>query len=106
MYPDADKQKAKEAKDFKAMRAEVLEMQQICETLQSPVVFNHNDLLSGNVMIPIQVRGLSHHANIMMACALLQQDFAVQLHLHKTRTAIYWTSVHTKADQHATCAAL
>lgn len=51
-YPDADKQKAKEAKDFKAMRSEIQELQQICEKLESPVVFSHNDLLSGNVMIP------------------------------------------------------
>ena len=54
-YPDADKQKAKEAKDFKAMRSEILELQQICEKLESPVVFSHNDLLSGNVMIPHEV---------------------------------------------------
>ena len=54
-YPDADKQKAKEAKDFKAMRSEIQELQQICEKLESPVVFSHNDLLSGNVMIPHEV---------------------------------------------------
>ncbi len=54
-YPDADKQKAKETKDFKAMRSEILELQQICEKLESPVVFSHNDLLSGNVMIPHEV---------------------------------------------------
>ena len=54
-YPDADKQRAKEAKDFKAMRSEILELQQICEKLESPVVFSHNDLLSGNVMIPHEV---------------------------------------------------
>ena len=54
-YPDADHQKAKEATDFKAMRSEILEMQQVCEKLDSPVVFSHNDLLSGNVMIPLQV---------------------------------------------------
>ncbi|KAL3140625.1 hypothetical protein ABBQ32_005194 [Trebouxia sp. C0010 RCD-2024] len=53
-YQDADKQKAKEAKDFAAMRSEVLEMQRICEELQCPVVFSHNDLLSGNVMIPLE----------------------------------------------------
>lgn len=55
-YSDADKQKAKEAKDFTAMRSEILELQQICEKLESPVVFSHNDLLSGNVMIPHEVR--------------------------------------------------
>lgn len=54
-YADARKQKAKDAKDFKAMRSEVLQMQQICEKLQSPIVFTHNDLLSGNVMIPLEV---------------------------------------------------
>lgn len=54
-YPDANKQKAKEAKDFKAMRSETMELQQICEKLESPVVFSHNDLLSGNVMIPHEV---------------------------------------------------
>lgn len=59
-YQDADKQKAKEAKDFAAMRSEVLEMQRICEELQCPVVFSHNDLLSGNVMIPLEVSSSPH----------------------------------------------
>ena len=54
-YQDKGKQKAKDAKDFGAMRSEVLEMQRICEELQSPIVFAHNDLLSGNVMIPLEV---------------------------------------------------
>lgn len=54
-YQDADKQKAKEAKNFDAMRSEVLEMQQICEKLHCPLVFAHNDLLSGNVMVPLEV---------------------------------------------------
>lgn len=53
-YQDAAKQKAKEAKDFAAMRSEVLGMQRICEGLNSPIVFAHNDLLSGNVMIPLE----------------------------------------------------
>ena len=59
-YPDADKQRAKEAKAFKSMRAEILQMQEICEKLQSPVVFSHNDLLSGNVMIPLEVQCCFH----------------------------------------------
>ena len=57
-YPDTKHQAAKEAKDFKGMRTEVLRMQQVCEKLQSSVVFTHNDLLSGNVMIPLQVSTL------------------------------------------------
>lgn len=57
-YPEASKQKAKEAKDFTAMRAEIVEMHQICEELESPVVFSHNDLLSGNVMVPLEVHPL------------------------------------------------
>ena len=58
-YPEASKQKAKEAKDFKAMRAEIVEMHQICEEVESPVVFSHNDLLSGNVMVPLEVHLLA-----------------------------------------------
>lgn len=53
-YPDAGKQKAKEAKDFKAMQSEIMAMQQTCEQLDSPVVFSHNDLLSGNIMVPLE----------------------------------------------------
>lgn len=68
-YQDADKQKAKEAKDFAAMRSEVLEMQRICERLQCPVVFSHNDLLSGNVMIPLEVSSSPHmHGLKLHAC--------------------------------------
>ena len=54
-YPDAEKEKAKEAKNFGNMRSEILHMQQICKKLKSPLVFTHNDLLSGNVMIPLEV---------------------------------------------------
>lgn len=72
-YQDAAKQKAKEAKDFAAMRSEVLGMQRICEGLNSPIVFAHNDLLSGNVMIPLEV-SLSLHSiawSCMQACATI-----------------------------------
>lgn len=69
-YQDADKQKAKEAKDFSAMRSEVLEMQQICEQLQSPVIFAHNDLLSGNIMIPLEVSWFLH-LHGMQVCHVL-----------------------------------
>ena len=69
-YPDAGKQKSKEAKNFGDMRSEVLEMQQICEKLESPIVFTHNDLLSGNVMIPLE-------ASMYSPCALQPA-----LHLH------------------------
>ena len=54
-YPDPAMQQAKEAKDFQGMRTEILQMQQSCEQLHSPVVFTHNDLLSGNVMVPLEV---------------------------------------------------
>ena len=67
-YPDAGKQKAKEAKDFKAMRSELMAMQQTCEQLDSPVVFSHNDLLSGNIMVPLEVCHLLCERQHVCAC--------------------------------------
>lgn len=55
-YPDPQKQQARDAVDFAAMHREILEMQEVCKQLQSPVVWSHNDLLSGNVMVPFEVR--------------------------------------------------
>ena len=55
-YSDPQKQKAKDAVDFAAMEKEILEMQEVCGQLQAPIVWSHSDLLSGNVMIPLEVR--------------------------------------------------
>ena len=89
-YQDAGKQKAKEAKDFSAMRSEVLEMQKMCEQLQSPVVFAHNDLLSGNIMIPLDVSWLLHLHGIRIVTCYAAVAFitaadhgGLGTHLHK-----------------------
>ena len=54
-YLKPDQQKAKDAVDFAALRREIQEMQEVCKQLSAPVVWSHNDLLSGNVMIPAEV---------------------------------------------------
>lgn len=92
-YQDAGKQKAKEAKDFSAMRSEVLEMQQICEQLQSPVVFAHNDLLSGNIMIPLDVSWLLHLHGMRICYILCSCCLHIPL-LIMGAWAHTWTSPH------------
>lgn len=39
------------ALDFEAMAAEVADVQALCDSTHSPVVFCHNDLLSGNILL-------------------------------------------------------
>ena len=55
-YPDPRKQKARDSVDFVGMQKEIEEMQDVCNQLKAPVVWSHNDLLSGNVMIPLEVK--------------------------------------------------
>ena len=56
-YEDSQKQAAMNALDLGAMQHEIEQMEAICMRLESPVVWSHNDLLSGNVMVAEQVRG-------------------------------------------------
>ena len=42
--------------DFKAMEAEIQEVKAVCDATGSPLVFGHNDLLSGNLLV-IQPKG-------------------------------------------------
>lgn len=44
-------QAAYEAIDFQALEADVAETEKVCSLTQSPLVFGHNDLLSGNILI-------------------------------------------------------
>jgi len=57
------------------MRSEILELQQICEKLESPVVFSHNDLLSGNVMIPHELCPKSHLLHALLLSHTLTIHF-------------------------------
>jgi hypothetical protein len=41
--------------DLAAMQVEVSATRTLCEAIHSPVVFAHNDLLSGNILV-LQVR--------------------------------------------------
>jgi len=42
--------------DFAAMESEIKQLQSLCDNLHSPVVFGHNDLLSGNIVV-LQQKG-------------------------------------------------
>lgn len=44
-------QAAYEAIDFTALEAAVQETEAVCSLTQCPLVFGHNDLLSGNILI-------------------------------------------------------
>ena len=56
-FEDTQKQAAIDALDLDAMQDEIEQMEATCTRLESPVVWSHNDLLSGNVMVAEQVRG-------------------------------------------------
>lgn len=59
-YDDEAKQKAHDAVDLDAMERELNLTQEAAEKLQVPIVWSHNDLLSGNVLVTHQdltVRG-------------------------------------------------
>ena len=66
-YPKPHQQKAKEAINFADLQKEIQEMQEVCKQLRAPVVFSHNDLLSGNVMIPPEVL-LTVPVHICISC--------------------------------------
>mmetsp|Transcript_13939 Transcript_13939/g.37215 ORF Transcript_13939/g.37215 Transcript_13939/m.37215 type:complete len:456 (+) Transcript_13939:67-1434(+) len=50
-FEDSAKQKAFEQVNLDGMAAEVDELQRMCASCASPVVFSHNDLLSGNILV-------------------------------------------------------
>lgn len=54
-YDDEAKQKAHDAVDLDAMERELNLTQEAAEKLQVPIVWSHNDLLSGNVLVTHQV---------------------------------------------------
>ncbi|CAK9228105.1 unnamed protein product [Sphagnum troendelagicum] len=49
-FDDSKKQKQYETISFSSIRSEVEEIKEISDTIGAPVVFAHNDLLSGNLM--------------------------------------------------------
>lgn len=56
-FEDSQKQAAIRALDLDAMQHEIEQMEATCMRLESPVVWSHNDLLSGNIMVTEQVSG-------------------------------------------------
>ncbi|WJX67586.1 ethanolamine kinase [Trifolium repens] len=50
-FDDGKKQKTYETVSFKELHEEIHDLQMLCDRLKSPVLFSHNDLLSGNIMI-------------------------------------------------------
>lgn len=50
-FEDENKKVAHAALDFDAMATEVADAQELCDSTHSPVVFCHNDLLSGNFLL-------------------------------------------------------
>ena len=50
-FDDPAKQEAYSRLDFQSMGREIAELKSICDAVPSPVVFAHNDLLSGNFLI-------------------------------------------------------
>ncbi len=54
-YSDEAKQRAHEAVDFEGMARELKLTEDKAAQLHSPIVWSHNDLLSGNVLVTRQV---------------------------------------------------
>ncbi|CAN0900239.1 Probable ethanolamine kinase, partial [Linum grandiflorum] len=50
-FDDAEKQRIYQTISFKEVHSEITEIQELTSRLNSPVVFAHNDLLSGNLMV-------------------------------------------------------
>ncbi|XP_052732122.1 probable ethanolamine kinase isoform X3 [Vigna angularis] len=50
-FDDSEIQKTYETISFKEIHDEIVELKGLCDLLKSPVIFAHNDLLSGNIMI-------------------------------------------------------
>ena len=54
-FEDPQKQAEFERWDLGALAAEIREISAACEAAASPCVCSHNDLLSGNIMVPREV---------------------------------------------------
>ena len=80
-FENSQKQAALNALDLDAMQHEIEQLEATCIRLESPVVWSHNDLLSGNVMVTEQVRRVArggvaatplqlwgHHPCTLMRC--------------------------------------
>lgn len=50
-FDDNQKQKKYEAVSFKEIQTEISELKAVTDRIKAPVVFSHNDLLSGNLML-------------------------------------------------------
>ncbi|XP_058723038.1 probable ethanolamine kinase [Vicia villosa] len=50
-FDDSEMQKTYKTVSFREVQDEINELQVLCDRLKSPVVFSHNDLLSGNIMV-------------------------------------------------------
>lgn len=50
-FGDSEKQKTYKTVSFKEVHDEIYELQVLSDRFKSPVIFSHNDLLSGNIMI-------------------------------------------------------
>ncbi|XP_074281050.1 putative ethanolamine kinase [Silene latifolia] len=50
-FDDIEKQRKYETISFEEVQSEVTELKALTEGLHAPVVFSHNDLLSGNIMV-------------------------------------------------------
>jgi ethanolamine kinase len=50
-FEDKEKQKRYETISFRKIQDEVKELKDLSDLLHAPVVFSHNDLLSGNLML-------------------------------------------------------
>ncbi|RZC08659.1 putative ethanolamine kinase isoform C [Glycine soja] len=50
-FDDSKMQKTYETISFKEVHDEIVELKGLCDLLKSPVIFAHNDLLSGNIMM-------------------------------------------------------
>lgn len=62
-FEDPSKQALYDEIDFHAFEKEIREIESVCKLTESPCVFGHNDLLSGNILI-IQVRHCHFYSGI------------------------------------------
>ena len=58
-YEDGAKQRAHEGVDFDEMAEELRATEARSQKMGAPVVWSHNDLLSGNILVSKKVRSLS-----------------------------------------------
>jgi Choline/ethanolamine kinase len=68
-FEDERKAAVHKTLDFDAMSQEISKVREKCDKTGSPVVFCHNDLLSGNIMV---MGGFQNDRIEDMACKLLQ----------------------------------